>query len=456
MKHVTEIIQSSKESHLKLFDNINPQLGKVLSTIGFDKNFVRAQGASLFDDKGNEYYDFLAGYGVFAAGRNHPKIKAALKEAIDLDLSSLVQMDAPLLAGILAERLINMFGHGVRDTVFFTNSGTEANEGALKFAKAATRRDRFLCLEHAFHGLTLGSLSVNGNAEFRNGFGELLPSETVPLNDLSTLEEKLATRQFAAFIFEPVQGKGVYIPEKSYLREAVKLCHQCGTLVIADEVQTGLGRTGRWLACEHFDVEPDIITISKALSGGFVPVGAILYKRDIYHQVFSRMDRCVVHSNTFGKNALAMVCALTTLDVIEEEGLLQNAREMGDLLYEKLVLLKNKHDWIKDIRHVGLMFGIEFGRPDSLKKKLTWDTVHKLDKSLFAELIVMPLMSRHRILTQVSGHHQDIVKLLPPLMINETHVTHFVEALDDVLNDCDSITGPVFRMAANLAKHALT
>ena len=151
-----------------------------------------------------------------------------------------------------------------------------------------------------------------------------------------------------------------------------------------------------------------------------------------------------------------MVCALTTLDVIEEEGLLQNAREMGDLLYEKLVLLKNKHDWIKDIRHVGLMFGIEFGRPDSLKKKLTWDTVHKLDKSLFAELIVMPLMSRHRILTQVSGHHQDIVKLLPPLMINETHVTHFVEALDDVLNDCDSITGPVFRMAANLAKHALT
>ncbi len=452
---IKALLEEYKGQNLKLHQNINPQFAKVLKTIGFDKFYTKATGASLIDDKGNEYYDFLSGYGVFALGRNHPKIKQALKDFIDADAASLVQMEAPLLSGILAEKLIQIFGHGIRDTVFFTNSGTEAVEGAIKFARAATGRTRFLNLDHAFHGLTTGSLSVNGNTEFRDGFGELLPSDSIPLNDLNILEEKLKTGQYAAFIFEPIQGKGVYLPDKDYFKQALNLCKKYGTLTIADEVQTGLGRTGTWMACEHFGIEPDMVTISKALSGGIVPVGAIIYTRDIYNKVFTRMDRCVVHSSTFAQNNYAMVCGLATLETIEKENVLQNTVEMGDLLAKNLNMLKEKHDWIKDVRHKGLMFGIEFGRPQGLKKKFTWDTVHKLDKGLFAELIVMPLLSKHRILTQVSGHHQDIVKLLPPLIINETHINHFVESLNDVLNDCGRIGGPIVKMAANLAKHAV-
>jgi len=453
MLNFKELMASRQGENLKLHKQINPQFAKVLSAIGFDKVYTKAQDVSLFDEDGNEYYDFLSGYGVFAIGRNHPKIKQSLKEFLELDSVSMVQMDAPLLSGILAEKLIEIFGHGVRDTVYFTNSGTEAVESAIKFVRAATKREKILNLSHAFHGLTTGSLSVNGNKEFRDGFGELLPNDTVHLNDLSALEEKLKTKSYAAFIFEPVQGKGVFLPEENYYKEALKLCIKYGTLTIADEVQSGLGRTGKWLACEHYGIEPDIVCISKALSGGMVPVGAVIYKREIYNKVFSRMDRCVVHSSTFGQNNLAMVCGLATLKIIEDENLMQNATKMGDMLLERLNKLKEKHDWIKEVRGKGLMIGIEFGKPKGFKKKLAWDMVHKIDKGLFGEIIVMPLLSKHRILCQVSGHHQDIVKILPPLTITETHVNHFTEAMDDVLTDCDKVSGPIFKISKNLAKH---
>lgn len=455
MPNLKNLIAARQGENIQLHKNINPQFAKVLTTIGFDKVYTRAQGVSLFDAEGREYYDFLSGYGVFAIGRNHPKIKQVIRDFLELDTANLVQMEAPLLSGLLAERLIAIFGHGVRDTVYFTNSGTESVESAIKFVRAATGRERILNLDHAFHGLTTGSLSVNGNQEFRNGFGTLLPNDTIPMNDLDLLEDKLKSRSYAAFIFEPVQGKGVFLPSESYLKEAITLCQRYGTLTIADEVQTGLGRTGKWLACDHFGIEPDIVCVSKALSGGMVPVGAVIYRREIYHKVFSRMDRCVVHSSTFGQNNLAMVCGLATLDIIEEENLLANAHQRGIELIEKLNALKEKHDWIKEVRGKGLMIGIEFGRPGGFKKKMAWEMVHRMDKGLFGELVVMPLLSRHGILTQVSGHHQDILKIIPPLTITSTHSDHFVGSLDAVLNDCDKITGPILKMSRNLAKHVV-
>lgn len=456
MLSVAHLIATRQGENLKLHQHINPQFAKVLKTIGFDKIYGKSAGAVLWDDDNNEYLDFLSGYGVYAIGRNHPRIKKTLKDFIDSDFANLVQMEAPLLSGLLAEKLIAIFGHGVRDTVYFTNSGTESNESAIKFVRAATGRDRLLHLERAFHGLSTGSLSVNGNSEFRQGFGDLLPADAVPMNDLDALEAKLRTRQYAAFFFEPVQGKGIFIPQKGYLKHAMELCRKYGTLTIADEVQTGIGRTGRWLACEHFDIEPDVITLSKALSGGMVPVGAVVYKREIYDKVFSSMSRCVVHSSTFGQNNLAMVCGLATLDIVASEKMMENAANLGEVLLGRLNALKERHDWIAEVRGLGLMIGVEFGKPQGLKKKLAWDMVHKLDKGLFGELIVMPLLSQHRILTQVSGHHQDILKILPPLMISQAHVDRFVSALDDVLGQCDKVSGPIFKMGASLAKHALS
>lgn len=455
MFDIKKLINDRQGENLKLHENINTQFAKVLKTIGFDKIYTSAKDVSLFDDKGQEYYDFLSGYGVYSFGRNHPKIKKALRDFLDIDSANLIQMDAPLLSGLLAEKLIQIFGHGVRDNVYLTNSGTESVESAIKFVRAATGRHKTIHLDHAFHGLSTGSLSLNGNKEFRDGFGELLPSATVHMNDLNQLEDLLKTREYAAFVFEPIQGKGVYVPEPDYLKNALALCQKYGTLTVADEIQSGIGRTGKWLASEHFGIEADVVCLSKALSGGMVPVGAVVYKKEIYNKVFSRMDRCVVHSSTFGQNDMAMVCGLASLDIIEEEGLLGNAERMGELLMQRLSELQTRHDYIKAIRGRGLMIGIEFGKPTGFKKRVAWDMVHKIDKGLFGELIVMPLLAKHRILTQVSGHNQDIVKLIPPLTLTERHINHFVEALEDVLNDCDKISGPIFSMGKNLAKHVV-
>lgn len=454
---VSSLIQKRTGENLRLHaDYINPQFAKVLKTIGFDKIFTRAEGPYLYDNQGNEYLDFLSGYGVFSIGRNHSIIKKTIKDFIDLDTANLIQMEAPLLSGLLAEALVKKTRIDGMDTVFFTNSGTEANECAIKYARCATGRSRILFLEHAFHGLSTGSLSLNGNEEFRSGFGELLPGcQMIPLNDLNRLEGELKKGDVAGFIFEPIQGKGVYLPENDFFPQAQTLCRKHGTLFIADEIQTGLGRTGKWFACEHWSLQPDIITLAKALGGGFVPVGAALCRRWIYEKVFSRMDRCVVHSSTFGQNNLAMVMGLATLSILEEENLVERAKTLGETLIDRLKKLMPTHEWIKEIRGKGLMIGIEFGKPKSLIDKMKWNMIHKMDKGLFGELIVMPLMSQHRFITQVSGHHQDVVKLLPPFVIEQTHIEKFVSSLDSVLQECGQISGPLWQMGMNLAKASL-
>lgn len=434
---------------------VNPQFAKVLRTIGFDKLYKRAEGQYLYDAEGNRTLDLLSGYGVFAIGRNHPKIKQVLRDLLDLDLPSLVQMDCSLLSGLLAEKLISLAPDSI-DTVFFTNSGTEAVEGAIKMARGATGRSRLLFLDHAFHGLTLGSLSANGNGEFRDGFGELLPGAMIPMNDLEPLERELRKKDCAAFLYEPIQGKGVYLPDDSFLPEAQRLCRKYGTLTIADEVQTGLGRTGRWFAFEHWKLEPDLICIAKALSGGFIPAGAILMRREIYKKVFSRMDRCVVHSNTFGKNTLAMGVGLATLQIIEEEGLLKKADEMGRILTTQVREACGGFEMFKEIRGKGLMLGIEFKEPKSMKLKTGWKMIHAANKGLFGQMIVVPLMSRHRILTQVAGHDVDLVKLLPPLVITEDDVKYFVKAFYRVVTDAHKFPGAAWEVAFSLAKKSLS
>ena len=305
--------------------HLNEQMVRVLKTLGYDVGFCRGTGQYLFDRKGAKYLDLLSGYGVFAIGRNHPALRDALKSVLDAELPGLVQFDVSPLAGLLAQRLIGYMPY--LDKVFFANSGTEAVEAAIKFARAATRRPGIIHCEHSFHGLTYGALSLNGDAVFRSGFEPLLPDcSAVPFNDLAALERALASRNAAAFIVEPIQGKGVNLPDDGYLQEAAALCRRHGTLFIADEIQTGLGRTGRFLAVEHWGVEPDMVLIAKALSGGHVPVGAVLTRKRIYDKIFDRMDRAVVHGSTFAKNDLAMAAGLATLDVIESEGLVSRVR----------------------------------------------------------------------------------------------------------------------------------
>lgn len=462
-----------------LGEHVNPALAKVLKIIGYDVNYTRGQGAYLYDDQGQRYIDCLGGYAVFNCGRNHPTIRQALKQAMDLDLPNLVKMGTPRLSGLLAQQLIaaasglrsnggsssgnrsggrsvGMLRDGELDTVFFTNSGAEGVETAIKFARVATGRARIVYCKKSFHGLTLGALSINGNAEFREGFGPLLePCTAVPFNDLSALEHELAKGDVAGFIVEPIQGKGVNIPDGDYLPGAAQLCRQHKTLLIADEVQTGLGRTGKMFACEHWGVQPDIMVIAKGLSGGYVPVGAVLYQRWIYKKVFSSLDRCVVHSTTFGQNDLAMAAGLATLHVLREEQLVENAAAMGQRLVDGLRGLMAKYELVHDVRGMGLMVAIAFGPPRSLKLKMGWSLLHKLDQSLFCQAILIPLLTDHHVLAQVAGHHLDVIKLIPPLVVTAEEVDAVVTAFDAVIGACHKFPGPVWEVGKRLSQQAL-
>jgi ornithine--oxo-acid transaminase len=433
---------------------MNHQLARTLRTLGFDRNYIRAEGCYLWDDAGERYLDFLSGFGVYALGRSHPAIKAALHQAIDLDLPNMVQMDCALLPGLLAEQLVAR-AHADISRVFFCNSGAESVEAAIKFARQFTKRSKIVYAEHAFHGLTTGALALNGGTEFRKGFGTLIESVAVPFGSIEALEQQLRNEDAAAFVVEPIQGKGVYCATPEYWRAAQALCRRYGTLLVTDEVQTGLGRTGKFFCHQHWGLEPDIITISKALSGGFVPIGAMLTTDRVFSSVHDSMEDALKHSSTFGRNQLAMVAALATLAAFDDEDIVARAERTGADLQAKLRGLAERHDLIQDVRGLGLMIGIEFGEPSSRSAARRFRTLERLRTGMFSQMVVVPLFHRHRIITQVAADNVNIVKLLPPLISGPEEVDYFVQALDDVLTDAQRGAGLTYEVGRAMALGAL-
>jgi ornithine--oxo-acid transaminase len=452
-----ELIAARQADQYRLHTQyINPSMARVQGIIGFDKIFTRGEGAYLWDADGTRYLDLLSGFSVFNFGRAHPTIRKALEVLLSLDRPNLIKMDCPLLAGLLAEDLSKRMPPGL-DAVFFANSGADAVDTALKFARAFTRRPRVVYLEHAFHGLTLSTLGINGGEDFRKGFEPLMPGfDAVPLDDLAALEEQLRPGDVAAFIVEPIQGKGVHIPAPDYLPEAQRLCRKYGTLFICDEVQVGMGRTGRFLCAEHWNLEPDLVTLSKSLGGGFVPVSATIMRRKIHDATFNRLDRCQVHSTTFGQNELAMAAGLASLHVLDEECLVERAATVGAKLLDGLRALKDRHEMIADVRGKGLMIGIEFKAPRSLTLRAAWTAAEAAQKGLFAQFVVMALMRDHHILTQVAGPDVNIIKFLPPLIIGEEEVVSLLSAMDQIMTQATEVRGKVWGQSVHLVKHALS
>ncbi len=432
---------------------LNEQMVRVLRTIGYDVGFVSGRGQYLYDRNGAEYLDLLSGFGVFALGRNHAAVRDALVSVLDGTLPNLVQMDVSVLAGVLAERLVAKVPY--LDKVFFTNSGAETVESAIKFARGATKRPGIIFCEHAFHGLTYGALSLNGDPIFRGGFEPLVPDcRPVPFDDLAALEKALTELKPAAFVVEPIQGKGVNVPSDDYLPEAARLCRKHGALFIADEIQTGLGRTGRFLAVEHWGVEPDMVLLSKALSGGHVPVGAVLARKGIFEKVFTRMDRAVVHGSTFGKNDLAMAAGIASLEVMEEERLVENAAEKGERLMRAFMRMLDKYELLISVRGKGLMIGLEFGTPRSLKLRASWTALETANKGLFSQLITIPLFKDHHILTQVAAHESHTIKLLPPLIITDMDCGWIERGFDAAIAASHRVPGAVWSLGRNLVDNA--
>jgi ornithine--oxo-acid transaminase len=452
---VHEILAGRSGEEMALNDAyLNPQLGRIVRTLGFDKQWVSGEGAHLVDVDGNRYLDLLSGYGVFAIGRNHPEAIAAVRDTMDAHTANLPQLGVTLLSGVLAEQLLAR-APGSVSAMVPANSGAEAVEAAIKISRAATGRTRILFAEHAFHGLTLGALSLNGNEEFRDGFGPLLPDcESVPFGDVDELKRELERGDVAAFVVEPVQGKGVNLPPDRYLFAAQQMCRDAGALLVCDEVQTGIGRTGRFMALEHWGLEPDLICLSKALSGGLVPVGAVLVSRSAFDAVFDGMERAVRHGSTFGGNDLAAAAALATLRVLDEEGLLGRAERLGALLLELTSPLVERYEVVSDVRGLGLMWAIEFGPPEGGARRSIWNAAERAQPGIFSQLIVGPLFHEHRVLCQVAGHRMNVVKALPALVVEEDEIRRFAAALEDVVSRAERVPRAFLRFSMSMSRRA--
>ncbi len=452
---IKEIIDGRTGEEMALNDRfLNPQMGRILRTLGFGKVWRGGEGAHLIDSDGERYLDMFGGYGVFAVGRNHPEAIGAIEEVMAARTGNLPQLGVTLLSGVLAEQLLARAPGSVA-AMIPANSGTEAVEAAIKIARAATGRPRVLYAGHAFHGLTLGSLSLNGNAEFRDGFGPLLPGcEEVGFGDVDALERELARGDVAAFVVEPVQGKGVNLPPEGYLLAAQGLCRAAGALFVCDEVQTGLGRTGRFLALEHWGLEPDIVCLAKALSGGLVPIGATLVSRAAFGKVFDGMERAVRHGSTFGGNDLAAAAGLATLRILDREDLIARAERLGALLLELTEPLVERYEIVRGVRGLGLMWAIELGPPAGRARRSLWDAVERRQAGLFAQLVTVPLFHRHKILCQVAGHRMNTIKALPALTIEEEEIRRFAAALEETISSAERYPTALVRFGLQMIPRA--
>ncbi len=416
-------------------EHVNPGFVELLTLAGYGRTFVRAQGMELEDEAGVRYLDFCSGYGVLNLGYNHPAVKAALREVLEADLPGFAQVDAPLLEGLAARTLARSLP-GDLDKVFFCSSGTEAVEACLKLARAATQRPRLVACEGAYHGLTLGSLALNGNAKMRTPFEPLTPgSARIPFGDLGALERELRRGDVAAFVVEPIQGEGgCVLPPPGFLRHAGDACRRAGALLIVDEVQTGLGRTGvRW-AFERDGVVPDAIATAKALSGGLVPVGAMVARSGVFARAYGSLGTQHLHGTTFGGGPLAMAAVLATLQVLEEERLVENAAAQGRALKQRLQEIAQRHRVVREVRGEGLMLALEF--EDVSRGLLGRTPLGRLTEgtaTLVAQHVALRLINEHRIVVQTAVNAPSVLKVMPPLLVREEQISQFCAALDAVL-----------------------
>ncbi len=356
-----------------------------------------ARGAVVTDVNGKGYIDCVAGIAVNNVGHCHPSVVEAIKRQAEelIHVSNLYYTEQQ---AVLAEELVELTG---MEKVFFCNSGAEAVEGALKLARKASGRKEFIATENAFHGRTMGALSITYKEKYRKPFEPLAPAVFVPYNDAGAIRAAIHENT-AGVILEPIQGEGgVIVPSDDYLKEVREICDEKGILLILDEVQTGFGRTGKWFAKEHSGVEPDILTTAKAMGGGF-PMGAMLACEDIAAN-FGRGD----HASTFGGNALACAAAIANIDVIKKEKLVRRSEELGNYLIQKLESL-NKN-YVKEIRGKGLMVGMEL--------------------SIKCEDIVNRAREMGVLLNCTS---ESVLRFVPPLTITKEQLNKAVSVLDEI------------------------
>lgn len=436
---MNKIDEALEMTHRQLRDNyhryVNPSLVEVLGLLNFDKLFLKAEGIHLWDEEGKQYVDFLGGYGALNLGHNPPEILAAISKV--MERPNILQAALNPLTAALAANLATV-SPGDLSRVFFCNSGTEAVEGALKLARAAQpQKKKIVYFQNSFHGKSFGSLSVTGREKYQLPFRPLLPDcVMVPFGDLSALEKALASSDVAALIIEPIQGEGgIKLPPEGYLRAVRELCDQTECLLILDEVQTGLGRTGTLFAAEYEQIVPDILCLAKSLGGGVMPIGAYITRPALWDKVYFGKDKYALHTSTFGGNSLAMAAGLAALETILTKELPTQAQEKGRYLLEKLHRLQKKHKIIKEVRGRGLLIGLEFHQPvHGLLDKLSGGIINKLANEYFASLVAGELINKYGIITAYTLNNPNVIRLEPPLIIDYASLNLVVNALDEILS----------------------
>ncbi len=435
--------------------HVNPQWVQLLDVLGMNVQYTRAQGSWLYTSNGRAILDFLSGYCVHNTGHNHPRIVAALQDELASRGAAMAQSHAANSAGELAARLCREAG-GLLNKVFFCSSGSEGVETVIKFSRAHTGRTGLLYADGAFHGLTCGALSLMGDPFWRGDFGPLLPdTQAVTFGDLPSLELHLSTRNYAALILEPIQSEaGICLPDADYLQAAQALCRKYGTLFVLDEVQTALGRTGKFLAAHRYNVQPDMVVMAKALSGGLIPSAAVLMTDAIYKSVYDSLKHSIIHTSTYSENGLAMRAGLATLDVIRDEGLTDRSDGLGQYVRLRLRERLSSYEMVKDIRGAGLLSGIEFAAPKQLNLRVPFEAFRKIHPGMFGQMVVMRLFRDKDILTQMCGNNFMVLKVAPPLIVTEEEIERFVTAIGDVVELVHS-SSTFWTDALGMAKRAL-
>jgi len=442
---------------MELYDKyVNPQWVRLLDVLQLKVRYRRCAGAELETEDGRILLDFNSGYCVHNAGHNHPRIKAAIIAEIERDGAAMLQTGVPELAGVLGAQLCERAG-GALNKAFFASSGSEGIEAAIKFSRAHTGRAGLLSARGSFHGLTCGALSLMSDAFWKDGFGPLLQDVAmVNFGALDELEANLATNRFAAFIVEPIQVEaGVRIPAIEYMTQARILCRRHGTLFVLDEVQTGLHRTGPFVAAHHFGVEPDLIILAKALSGGLIPVSAVLMTDAVYASTYSSFKRSIVHTSTYGENALAMRAGLATLEVLDDEGLGERAAKLGDRLRQMLTDRLAKYEMVSAIRGLGMLSAIEFRPPKRLRLRIPFTAFARIHPAMFGQVLVMRLFRDQGLLTQICGNNFMVLKISPPLIVSEAQLERFVDGVGETVDLMHS-SGRFWTEALGMARRVIS
>jgi putrescine aminotransferase len=420
-------------------EHVNPDFVRLLGTLGFGRVFVRAKGTRLWDSEGREVLDFLAGFGATSLGHNHPRLTARLRALLDEDPVGFPHVGPQPQAAELAEALAKR-APAPLSVSLFGSGGAEAIDAAMKLAAAATGRSCFVHCQGGYHGTSLGPLALMGHPRMRAPFEALLPASTeIPFGDLGALEGALAKKKVAAFVVEPIQGEGgVVLPPPGYLAGAKRLCAEHGTLLVLDEIQTGLGRTGTFLALEAEGVVPDVLVLAKALSGGIAPISVAMVSKELQARAYGGTERFDLQASTFAGNAWSCAAALETLRIIDDEKLCDASREKGGRLLSRLRQRLAGHPLVKDIRGRGLLAAVELGATGAgLLSKLAPGLVDSLSEKVIGQWVAVRLLERG-VLVQPASHRWNVVRLEPPLTVDDAEIDTAVEELGLVLDEVRS------------------